>query len=449
MSKVAALVPFKPNSRRLPNKNLLSINERPLIGYIFDRLLEIDAVRDNVYCFSSDENIMYFLPQGVNLLMRPPRLNGDAIRARELFSHAVERIDAEWIVLCHATGPLIRSETIVKGLNDCIQNGFDSACSVRKIQNYCWLGGEPVNYELDRIPQTQDLEPVFYETSGFYIFRKDDFLASGKRTFGRVSMVEVDDEESVDIDEPKDFDLARQYLKDKKDNSQNIHNYLSIFSSLKRPPIKHVAFDLDGVLIDSLHVMELAWAEVNRQLLLGIEFQSYRLHIGRPFFDILKLIGVPEEKYESVKAIYDSFSSDLEGEIKVYSGTLESIGLLSGSGVKVSIVTSKPLARARSITDLVGLGKMVDVVISPECVSEGRGKPEPDPLLAACMSVKTSPSESLYVGDMESDKECAEAANIDYAHAEWGYQSRSDKSGKGFLCLSDLVDWVLGENELR
>lgn len=449
MSKVAALVPFKPNSRRLPNKNLLSINERPLIGYIFDRLLDIGELKEDVYCFSSDENIMFFLPEGVNLLMRPPRLNQDSVRAKELFSHAVERIDAEWIVLCHATGPLIRSETIQKGLHDCLYNGFDSACSVQKIQNYCWLDDEPINYSLDEIPQTQDLSPVYYETSGFYIFRKEDFLSTGKRVNGKVSMVEVDDEEGVDIDEPKDFELARQYLNNQKGRDKAINNYLSIFTKLKRPAIKHVAFDMDGVLLDSIGVMEQAWAEVNKQLGANWSFENYKSHIGRPFFDILTLVGVPSVQFELVEAVYDKASMDLIGNVVLYPSVCEELSRLKEMGLKVSIVTSKPLVRAEAIAERTGLVGVVDSLVAPESVAAGRGKPEPDSLLMACINVGVAPAETLYVGDMKSDRDCASAANIDYAHAEWGYQSKDGASTKGFLSIVDLVEWIQGENQIR
>ena len=146
-------------------------------------------------------------------IAKSPSLNEDKVKARELFSFAAERLDTEWILLCHPTGPLILPSSLRKAINACLVEGYDSACSVQRIQNYCWLNGSPLNYQLDSIPQTQDLEPVFIETSGFYLFKKSSFLSSGKRLNGKVSLIEVDEKESVDIDEAKDFELALNHLK--------------------------------------------------------------------------------------------------------------------------------------------------------------------------------------------------------------------------------------------
>ena len=51
--------------------------------------------------------------------------------------------------------------------------------------------------------QTQDLEPVFAETSGFYIFRKEDYLQSNTR-IKREYPVEISELEGIDIDTEED-----------------------------------------------------------------------------------------------------------------------------------------------------------------------------------------------------------------------------------------------------
>jgi len=55
--------------------------------------------------------------------MRPNYLDGDSIKANELFYNAVSNIDAEIIVLCHATGPFIKAESIIKGLR-AVSSGY-------------------------------------------------------------------------------------------------------------------------------------------------------------------------------------------------------------------------------------------------------------------------------------------------------------------------------------
>ena len=100
-NRVVALVPLKLNSRRLPNKNFLRLGKHPLAYYIFKTLSTIEDI-ERVFCYTSQPQLLTFLPKEVELLMRPNHLDGDSIKANELFYNAVSNIDAEIIVICHA-----------------------------------------------------------------------------------------------------------------------------------------------------------------------------------------------------------------------------------------------------------------------------------------------------------------------------------------------------------
>ena len=60
-------------------------------------------------------------------------------------------------------------------------------------------------------------------------------------------------------------------------------------------PIRSVLFDFDGVLIDSLPCMEVAWQSVMQTFPITTTFQAYTSHIGRPFLSILSLLNIPKE----------------------------------------------------------------------------------------------------------------------------------------------------------
>ena len=55
--------------------------------------------------------------------------------------------------------------------------------------------------------------------------------------------------------------------------------------------IKSVVFDLDGVLVNSLDVMEISWNSVKEKYSVNQSFHSYAKYIGLPFLEILKKIG--------------------------------------------------------------------------------------------------------------------------------------------------------------
>ena len=55
---------------------------------------------------------------------------------------------------------------------------------------------------------TQVLEPWFEENSNLYIFTKSSFLKSGARIGQNPILFETPRFESIDIDDPEDWDLA-------------------------------------------------------------------------------------------------------------------------------------------------------------------------------------------------------------------------------------------------
>jgi CMP-N-acetylneuraminic acid synthetase len=88
----------------------------------------------------------------------------------------------------------------------------DSAFSAQKIQTFTWYNGKPLNYDLKEIPRTQTIEPVYFETSAFYIFRKEIWTIEHQRIGNNPYMAIVDPIEGIDIDNPEDFEFAERVL---------------------------------------------------------------------------------------------------------------------------------------------------------------------------------------------------------------------------------------------
>ena len=89
-----------------------------------------------------------------------------------------------------------------------VTQGYDSAFSAQKIQTFAWYKEQPINYVLNNVPRTQEIEPVWIETSGFYIFTKEIFTKYKRRIGFHPYIQEVEGIEAIDIDERKDYDLA-------------------------------------------------------------------------------------------------------------------------------------------------------------------------------------------------------------------------------------------------
>lgn len=206
--RVVAVVPIKLNNERLPNKNIKSFdNGKPLIEYILSTLLKVKSI-DEVYVYCSSEAIIEYLPKGVKFLKRNTNLDKSTTSMNEILKSFSNEIDADIYVLSHATSPFIKAESIQKGIDQVSSDMYDSALTVEKVQEFIWKDGKSFNYNPSNIPRTQDLEVLYRETSGAYIFKKDVLLKYNRRVGFKPYLVEVSKVEAIDIDEADDFYIA-------------------------------------------------------------------------------------------------------------------------------------------------------------------------------------------------------------------------------------------------
>ena len=206
--KIVAVVPMKLNNRRLPQKNTKAFtNGRPLCYYILSTLLKITEIEE-VYVYCSNPDIKGYIPDGVKYLKRSEMLDQDTTKMNEVLKAFARDVPADIYVMTHTTAPFISEISIKKGLDAVVSEKFDSSFAAKKLQDFLWRDGVPFNYDLENIPRTQDLPPLYEETSGFYIYRENVINEMGRRIGNKPYIVEIGEVESIDIDEPEDFMIA-------------------------------------------------------------------------------------------------------------------------------------------------------------------------------------------------------------------------------------------------
>ena len=195
------------NNQRLPGKNILPIGNKPMCWYIINTLLQIKNI-DSTYVYCSDKEICKYIPEKAIFLKRSKLLDGNLVKGFDIYDSFIKQIDADIYILAHATSPFTKKETIEDALNHVINNQNDSSFSAERKQTFVWYDGKPINYDLNNVPRTQDLTPVFVETSGFFIFKKEIFTKYHRRIGFKPYIKEVNGIEAIDIDEKQDYELA-------------------------------------------------------------------------------------------------------------------------------------------------------------------------------------------------------------------------------------------------
>ena len=209
--KMIAVMPVKLNNERLPGKNLRLLGEKPLLQYALSHLKET-GLMDRIYVYCSTKDIIKYLPEGIIFAKRPEYLDLPSANFTQIFEAFFTEYDADIYVYAHATAPFVTTETICQCVQAVTSGAYDSAFCAMKIQDFLWKNANPLNFDAADLPRSQDLEPVYRETSGVYVFTKEVFCKYHRRVGKHPFIKNVSYKEAVDINTLEDFQLAEALL---------------------------------------------------------------------------------------------------------------------------------------------------------------------------------------------------------------------------------------------
>lgn len=205
--RTTAIMPIKLNNERCPGKNIRLLGGKPLLHYELDTLKESHLCNSiNVFCSSPE--IISFLPEGVNFVKRPEYLDLPSSNFTQIFESFMALYEADIYVYAHATAPYITLDSMKACIMAVQSEEYDSAFCAVKLQDYLWQDGKPLNFDPSNLPRTQDLAPIYQETSGIYVFTREVFAEHHRRIGVNPYIREVTFREAIDIDTPEDFSLA-------------------------------------------------------------------------------------------------------------------------------------------------------------------------------------------------------------------------------------------------
>lgn len=209
--KIIGMMPIKLKNVRCPGKNTRMLGDKPLLAYELENLKKTKLC-DQIYVYCSDEALLPFLPEGVTFWKRPAFLDLPTSNFNQIFDSFRTEVDADIYVYAHATAPFVTVGTMRQCIEAVQSGAHDSAFCAIKLQVYLWQDGVPLNFDASNLPRTQDLKPIYQETSGVYVFTREVFEKYGRRIGKSPFIKEVSVKEAVDIDTPDDFLLAEALL---------------------------------------------------------------------------------------------------------------------------------------------------------------------------------------------------------------------------------------------
>ena len=211
--KIAAFVPMRHHSQRVPGKNYRPLAGLPLFHYIIRTLQAVPEV-GQVIVDTDSEPIMQGLRvqfPAVQIIDRPQHLRADDTSMNDILLYDTGQVEADFYLQTHSTNPLLQPGTISRAIQALLasSSGHDSLFSVTRLQTRLYdQSGRAINHDPSTLIQTQDLPPIYQENSCLYVFTQENLVRHHHRIGANPLMFEIDAAEAWDIDSELDFAIC-------------------------------------------------------------------------------------------------------------------------------------------------------------------------------------------------------------------------------------------------
>jgi len=217
--KFLAIIPARGGSKRLPRKNVLDLEGKPLIAWSIEAGLQSDYI-DKVVVSSDDAEILAVSEKfGAEIVKRPDALSSDSSTTFDAIKHTIDNVEGyEYVVLLQPTSPLRSAKQIDEAIELLEAKNADAVVSVCEMEHSpLWSNTLDNSLSMDNFlsdevlnKRSQDLETYFRLNGAIYICKIEKLLEE-KSFFLKENIFAyvMSRESSVDIDEEIDFKMAK------------------------------------------------------------------------------------------------------------------------------------------------------------------------------------------------------------------------------------------------
>lgn len=219
--KITAIIPARGQSKSIPRKNIKKLNGKPLIGYILETALDVEEI-DRVIVSTEDAEIAAVAKEfGAEVpFLRPKELTEDATPTMPVLQHALsylkenENYIPDAVVLLYATSPLVKKERISQAIKLLIEGNFDLVISGVEDRGHFWIENNGVYERLypKNVKNRQFAKPLYRENGAIYVYRRSFVMEEIPPGEEKTGFLLMSDRESIDIDEPVDFEIVEALL---------------------------------------------------------------------------------------------------------------------------------------------------------------------------------------------------------------------------------------------
>ena len=271
-----ALIPARCGSKSIPFKNIKEFCGKPLVYWNLKALqnsVNIDEIYVATDCDKIKDIVNSFKFSKVKVYDRDAQNANDIASTESVMLEFINKNNFnnnDLFLLVQATSPLTQTKDFDEAIEKMYNEKADSLLTCVRTKRFIWNeNGNPLNYDYINRPRRQDFDGILMENGAFYINSIKNIKKYKNRLGGKISIYEMEEFTSVEIDEEDDWHIAEKFM------------YKYILNNRPQNKIKLFLSDVDGTLTDA----GMYYGEN------GEELKKFNTHDGKGF-ELLRKAGI-------------------------------------------------------------------------------------------------------------------------------------------------------------
>lgn len=211
------IIPARGGSKRLPRKNILPFNGRPLLTHVVRAAQEAE-IFDEIIVSSEDEEILdVAATTGATAYKRDPSIASDRATVVQVCLDVLQNRNAEEFCCIYATAVLLQTETIIESAKQFQTYGAENASVLMGVSEYNYsplqaLTMDDSNNGTVMFSHFDGVQSQFYpkmrvSNGTLYWARRDTFIAEKSFYSKKLKLFDIPEAQVSDLDTQSDYEI--------------------------------------------------------------------------------------------------------------------------------------------------------------------------------------------------------------------------------------------------
>ena len=221
--KVLSIIPARGGSKGIPLKNLVMLNQKPLLYYTVIASLKSKIINKTVVSTDNKKIGKVALKLGAEVVYRPKKLATDTTALEPVIEHILNYLNRhqnytpDIIVILQNTSPLRTAKHIDEALTLMRKQNYDSILSGFSIHTFLWKKSKkviiPLDYNPKKRPNRQSMDEQLFENGAIFATKTKCFTKNKCRISGKIGFYNMPLESSYNVDSYDDLRSIKKFFK--------------------------------------------------------------------------------------------------------------------------------------------------------------------------------------------------------------------------------------------